>query len=55
MYVAADWITTKIDGTAAADVIAANSRLKDYCQRQKEAGTLQFDTYELACAFPATD
>ncbi|XP_047459918.1 heme-binding protein soul2 [Mugil cephalus] len=37
-YVATDWITTKVDGTGTGDVIAANSKLKDYCQRQKDAG-----------------
>lgn len=38
LYVATDWITTKIDSSADSDVMAANSRLKDYCKRQKDAG-----------------
>ncbi|KAG7229913.1 hypothetical protein INR49_009631 [Caranx melampygus] len=38
LYVATDWITTKIDSSADSDVVAANSRLKDYCESQKSAG-----------------
>ncbi|XP_040905567.1 heme-binding protein 2-like [Toxotes jaculatrix] len=38
LYVATDWITTKIESAMDGDVMAASSRLKDYCQRQKDAG-----------------
>ncbi|KAM4541621.1 uncharacterized protein PAE49_018563 [Odontesthes bonariensis] len=38
LYVATDWITTKLDSKESADILAGNKRLKDYCQRQKEAG-----------------
>ncbi|XP_030604383.1 heme-binding protein soul2 [Archocentrus centrarchus] len=33
-----DWITTKIASTSSSDVLAANSRLKDYTKRQIKAG-----------------
>ncbi|XP_056251764.1 heme-binding protein 2-like [Seriola aureovittata] len=38
LYVATDWITTKVDSPEDSDVMAAYSRLKHFCQRQKEAG-----------------
>ncbi|KAM7385059.1 hypothetical protein PAMP_001157 [Pampus punctatissimus] len=38
LYVATDWITTKVESSGIADVTAAYSRLKNYCQKQKEAG-----------------
>ncbi|KAM7385040.1 hypothetical protein PAMP_001139 [Pampus punctatissimus] len=37
LYVATDWITTKVESSGIADVTAAYSRLKNYCQKQKEA------------------
>ncbi|TKS85203.1 hypothetical protein D9C73_020140 [Collichthys lucidus] len=46
MYVATEWITTKIEGTGGSDVINANSKLKDYIKRQKDAGyTIPDDTW----------
>lgn len=41
LYVATEWITTKVEGNANSGVIAAHSRLKDYCQKQKDAGRFQ--------------
>ncbi|XP_042289699.1 heme-binding protein soul2 [Thunnus maccoyii] len=38
LYVATDWITTKIESSDDRDVMAAHSRLKDYCQKQQKAG-----------------
>ncbi|KAM6997069.1 heme-binding protein 2-like [Tautogolabrus adspersus] len=35
LYEATDWITTKVENN---DLWAAHLKLKDYCQRQKEAG-----------------
>uniref|UniRef100_A0A4W6DQ77 Uncharacterized protein n=1 Tax=Lates calcarifer TaxID=8187 RepID=A0A4W6DQ77_LATCA len=31
-YVSTDWITTKVESTGDSDLLAAHSRLKDYCQ-----------------------
>ncbi|GAA6215042.1 heme-binding protein 2-like [Lates japonicus] len=30
-YVSTDWITTKVENTGDSDLLAAHSRLKDYC------------------------
>lgn len=38
LYDASTWITTKIDSSQSSDVLAANSRLKDYAKKQTEAG-----------------
>ncbi|XP_035770903.1 uncharacterized protein LOC118455581 [Neolamprologus brichardi] len=38
LYDASTWITTKIDSSRSSDVLAANSRLKDYAKKQTEAG-----------------
>nr|XP_046258798.1 uncharacterized protein LOC124066459 [Scatophagus argus] len=38
LYVATRWLTTKIESTASSDLIAASSRLKDYCNRCNGAG-----------------
>ncbi|XP_061601083.1 heme-binding protein soul2 [Cololabis saira] len=47
LYAATDWITTKVDGKAATEVVAASQRLKNFCERQKEAGQ------EIQDAWPA--
>lgn len=47
MYVATEWITTKIEGTGGSDVINANSKLKDYIKRQKDAGMSGSETKSL--------
>ncbi|XP_070772140.1 heme-binding protein soul2 [Enoplosus armatus] len=38
LYVATEWITTKVESTSSADLMAAHLRLKDYCRRQNDAG-----------------
>ena len=38
MYVATEWITTKVESSQSSDVMAAFSRLENYCQKQNEAG-----------------
>ncbi|CAK6975999.1 heme-binding protein 2-like [Scomber scombrus] len=38
LYVATEWITTKVESSQTSDVMAAYSRLKNYCQKQKKAG-----------------
>merc|ERR1739838_65842 len=38
LYVATEWITTRAESDAPSDVVAAYSRLKNYCQKQKEDG-----------------
>ncbi|XP_013763621.1 heme-binding protein 2-like isoform X2 [Pundamilia nyererei] len=38
LYDTSTWITTKIDSSQSSDVLAANSRLKDYAKKQTEAG-----------------
>ncbi|XP_071337697.1 heme-binding protein soul2 [Trachinotus anak] len=46
LYVATDWISTKVESTENSAVMAAHSRLKDYCQRQKAAGNeISTDTW----------
>ncbi|XP_070842562.1 uncharacterized protein [Chaetodon trifascialis] len=46
LYDATKWITTKIESSAYADLMAAHSRLKDYCERQNNAGyTIADDTW----------
>ncbi|XP_065815588.1 heme-binding protein 2-like [Labrus bergylta] len=43
LYEATDWITTEVEHN---NLFAAHLKLKDYCQRQKEAGyTLPVDTW----------
>ncbi|XP_070697253.1 heme-binding protein soul2 [Pempheris klunzingeri] len=37
-YVASDWITTKIESTTSSSLMSARSRLKEYCERQRDAG-----------------
>ncbi|XP_053171493.1 heme-binding protein 2-like [Scomber japonicus] len=38
LYVATEWITTKVESSKSSDLMAAFSRLKNYCQKQNEAG-----------------
>uniref|UniRef100_A0A3Q3LWX4 Heme-binding protein soul2 n=1 Tax=Mastacembelus armatus TaxID=205130 RepID=A0A3Q3LWX4_9TELE len=38
LIVATDWITTKIVSPTSDDMLAAHNKLKDYCQKQREAG-----------------
>uniref|UniRef100_A0A3Q2VJN1 Heme-binding protein 2-like n=1 Tax=Haplochromis burtoni TaxID=8153 RepID=A0A3Q2VJN1_HAPBU len=38
LYDTSTWITTKIDSSQSSDVLAANSRLKDYAKKQTETG-----------------
>jgi len=50
LYVASDWITTRLDSKETVDILAANKRLKDYCQRQKEAGRSRSELFILTHA-----
>uniref|UniRef100_A0A8P4KHZ9 Heme-binding protein 2 n=1 Tax=Dicentrarchus labrax TaxID=13489 RepID=A0A8P4KHZ9_DICLA len=46
LYVATDWITTKIESTVATDLMTARSRLIEYCKRENDAGfTIPVDTW----------
>lgn len=38
LYVSTEWITTKLESGKLADLMAACSRLADYCKRQSDAG-----------------
>ncbi|XP_076600096.1 uncharacterized protein LOC143328692 [Chaetodon auriga] len=43
LYAATKWITTKVDSSGYTDLMAAHSRLKDYCDRQSDAGYMIAD------------
>ncbi|KAM6916557.1 heme-binding protein 2-like [Xenentodon cancila] len=38
LYTATDWITTRVGGKEATELTAASQRLKNFCERQNEAG-----------------
>lgn len=50
LYDTSTWITTKIDSSQSSDVLAANSRLKDYAKKQTEAGTRGTESASVWCS-----
>uniref|UniRef100_A0A3Q4IA23 Spondin domain-containing protein n=1 Tax=Neolamprologus brichardi TaxID=32507 RepID=A0A3Q4IA23_NEOBR len=53
LYDASTWITTKIDSSRSSDVLAANSRLKDYAKKQTEAGIRGTESASVCDTWPA--